>query len=103
MNVHKVLAYQEDRKEKLCAHVFIKNLRKVQLYGLLTWKKRVSQMKEAELENLEDMGSNKINSLEEEVNQLEELERELRENNAKLAMAVEEAVEIAEMVKRITE
>lgn len=47
MDVHKVLAYQEDRKEKLCAHVFIKNLRKVQLYGLLTWKKRVSQMKES--------------------------------------------------------
>lgn len=47
MKLHKVLAYQEDRKEKLCAHVFLKNLRKVQLFGLLTWKKRVSQMKEA--------------------------------------------------------
>ena len=42
MHTHKVLAYQEDRKEKLCAHVFLKNLRKVQRYTLLAWKSRVS-------------------------------------------------------------
>lgn len=65
MKIHKILAYQEDRKEKLCAHVFIKNMRKVQMFGLLTWKKRVSQMKEAELLQLEEDGNAKITNLEE--------------------------------------
>lgn len=71
MKIHKVLAYQEDRKEKLCAHVFIKNLRKVQFFGLNTWRTRVSEMKEAELFQLEEQGNAKITSLEEEVNDLE--------------------------------
>jgi hypothetical protein len=63
MAVHRVLAYQEDRKEKLSAHVFLKNMRKVQRYAMFTWKHRVSQMKESELEHLEDMGGNKIATL----------------------------------------
>jgi hypothetical protein len=73
MKVHKVLSYQEDRKEKLSAHVFLKNMRKVQLFALLTWKKRVSEAKQEEIYQLEDQGVGKINSLEEEVIELEEL------------------------------
>ena len=52
---------------------------------------------------MEEQGNSKINSLEEEINYLEESERELRETNYKLEQAVQEAVDIAEMVKRITE
>lgn len=65
MKIHKILAHQEDRKEKLCAHVFLKNMRKVQLFGLLAWKQRVGEMKEGELLQLEEEGNAKMGSLEE--------------------------------------
>ena len=41
MKVHKLLSHQEEKKEKLCVHVYLKNLRKIKTYALLTWKKRV--------------------------------------------------------------
>jgi len=68
MRAHKILSYQDDKKQKLCGHIFLKNLRKIRLYSLLTWKDRVREMKEVELASLEEQGNNKINNLEEEVN-----------------------------------
>lgn len=49
MKFHKLLSYHEDRKEKLCAHLLLKNVRKIKLYSLLTWKDRVRELKETEL------------------------------------------------------
>ena len=46
MKVHKILSYHEDRKEKLCAHILIKNMKKIKLYALLAWKDRVRDLKE---------------------------------------------------------
>ena len=103
MAMHKVLAHQDTRKERLSMLIFIRNYRKVQLFGLLTWKQRVNEMREAELRHLEHENAVKMQQTEEEVNDLEQLERELRSNNSHLEQAVREAVEIAEMVKRITE
>lgn len=74
MKFHKVFAYQEDRKEKLCAQVIVKNVRKVKTYALLAWKSRVDEMKDYEMDQLEDQGNSKINGLEEEVNELEATE-----------------------------
>ena len=68
MRAHKILSYQDDKKQKLCGNVFLKKLRKIRLYSLLTWKDRVREMKEVELASLEEQGNNKINNLEEEVN-----------------------------------
>ena len=42
MAMHRVLAHQDTCKERLSMLIFIRNYRKVQLFGLLTWKQRVS-------------------------------------------------------------
>ena len=48
------------------------------MYALLGWKERVREMKEVELEALEEQGNDKITNLEEEINELEDSEHELR-------------------------
>ena len=45
MRVHKVLSYHEDRKEKLAAHLLLKNIRKIKTYTMLTWRERVRESK----------------------------------------------------------
>lgn len=57
MSAHKILTHQEDRKERLSALILLKNYRKVKLFGLLTWKERVCQMREAELAQLEEQAN----------------------------------------------
>lgn len=92
MKMHKVLSYHEDRKEKLAAHLLLKNVRKIKLYAMQAWRDRIREFKEGELQHLEDQGNTKINYLEEEINDLEAEERELRENNEKLEQAVQQAL-----------
>lgn len=45
MKTHKVLSYHEDRKEKLAACLLLKNIRKIKMYAMLTWRERVKESK----------------------------------------------------------
>ena len=46
MKTHKLLSYHEDRKEKLAALLLLKNVRKIKMYAMLTWRDRVKEAKE---------------------------------------------------------
>ena len=67
---YKVLSHQRDKKEKLCAHILIKNAKKIKRNAFESWRKNIDEMKDKECEMLADRGYSKIQLLQDELREL---------------------------------
>lgn len=65
------MSHQRDKKEKLCAHIFIKNAKKVKKNAFESWRSNVDEMRDAECEMLAEKGYSKIQNIEDELRDLE--------------------------------
>ena len=71
---YKVYAHQREKKEKICAYALNRAANKVKSHAFSVWRDRNNELREHEAQNLVDKGEERIQDLEEELRDLEELE-----------------------------
>lgn len=61
---YKIYSHQRDKKEKLCAYVFMRNAKKVKQFAFSTWRKNSNQLRDQENIELAHRGESKLEYLE---------------------------------------